>query len=320
MKREGVAGSIVNIGSMTGYGGQVYLFPYAISKGALHILTKNAYSLMWDRIRVNLVNLGWMDTPNEHIVQREVHGGGEDWLEKAEAEQPFGRLIARTRRRDHLLPPVRRVRDDDRRLHRLRPVRQGRRRHPEARPRGGLASSADPDRRAGLRPDRALHAELIAKRVPGLALGRVFDVRREPPTRSPTRWAPRSPKAWRSSSRLTTSTPSPSARRPTPTSICSSRARPPEAHLLREALSLDLAEVDRDWRPWMRPACCCRSASTAATTPATARSASGGRRHRPAPPGAHHEPRPGASAHRLHRGVGRDLLRHDHPRLRHGPP
>ena len=30
-----VAGSIVNIGSMTGYGGQVYLFPYAISKGAL---------------------------------------------------------------------------------------------------------------------------------------------------------------------------------------------------------------------------------------------------------------------------------------------
>jgi NAD(P)-dependent dehydrogenase (short-subunit alcohol dehydrogenase family) len=94
MKREGVAGSIVNIGSMTGYGGQVYLFPYAITKGALHTLTKNAaYSLMWDHIRVNLVNLGWMDTPNEHIVQREVHGGGQDWLEKAEAEQPFGRLI-----------------------------------------------------------------------------------------------------------------------------------------------------------------------------------------------------------------------------------
>jgi NAD(P)-dependent dehydrogenase (short-subunit alcohol dehydrogenase family) len=79
---------------MSGYGGQVYLFPYAISKGALHTLTKNAaYSLMWDRIRVNLLNLGWMDTPNEHIVQREVHGGGADWLDKAEAEQPFGRLI-----------------------------------------------------------------------------------------------------------------------------------------------------------------------------------------------------------------------------------
>ena len=94
MKREGVAGSVVNIGSVTGYGGQVHLTPYAISKGALHTLTRNAaYSLMWDHVRVNLVNLGWMDTPNEHIVQREVHGLGEDWLEQAEAAQPFGRLI-----------------------------------------------------------------------------------------------------------------------------------------------------------------------------------------------------------------------------------
>jgi NAD(P)-dependent dehydrogenase (short-subunit alcohol dehydrogenase family) len=94
MKREGVAGSIVNIGSMSGYGGQVYLTPYAISKGALHTLTRNlAYSLMWDHIRVNLVNLGWMDTPAEHIVQRDVHHGGDDWLERAEAEQPSGRLI-----------------------------------------------------------------------------------------------------------------------------------------------------------------------------------------------------------------------------------
>ena len=91
---RGRTGSIVNIGSVTGYGGQVHLFPYAISKGALHTLTRNAaYSLMWDHIRVNLVNLGWMDTPNEDIVQREVHGGGDDWLAKAEAAQPFGRLI-----------------------------------------------------------------------------------------------------------------------------------------------------------------------------------------------------------------------------------
>ena len=94
MKREGVGGSIVNIGSVSGYGGQVYLTPYAISKGALHTLTRNlAYSLMRDHIRVNLVNLGWMDTPAEHVVQRDVHGLGEDWLVRAEAEQPFGRLI-----------------------------------------------------------------------------------------------------------------------------------------------------------------------------------------------------------------------------------
>jgi NAD(P)-dependent dehydrogenase (short-subunit alcohol dehydrogenase family) len=94
MAREGTGGSIVNIGSVSGYGGQVYLTPYAISKGALHTLTRNlAYSLMRDQIRVNLLNLGWMDTPAEHIVQRDVHGEGEDWLVRAEAEQPFGRLI-----------------------------------------------------------------------------------------------------------------------------------------------------------------------------------------------------------------------------------
>lgn len=94
MKRERVAGSIVNIGSVTGYGGQVYLLPYATSKGALHTLTRNAaYSLLWDRIRVNLVNLGWMDTPAEDVVQRETHGLAEDWLTGAEALQPFGRLI-----------------------------------------------------------------------------------------------------------------------------------------------------------------------------------------------------------------------------------
>ena len=84
MRREGVGGSIVNIGSVSGYGGQ----------GALHTLTRNlAYSLMRDHTRVNLLNLGWMDTPAEHIVQRDVHGRGEDWLVQAEAEQPFGRLI-----------------------------------------------------------------------------------------------------------------------------------------------------------------------------------------------------------------------------------
>ena len=64
MKREGVAGSIVNIGSISGYGGDVFLLPYAVSKGALHTLTRNAaFSLMRDRIRVNLVNPGWMITP-----------------------------------------------------------------------------------------------------------------------------------------------------------------------------------------------------------------------------------------------------------------
>jgi NAD(P)-dependent dehydrogenase (short-subunit alcohol dehydrogenase family) len=94
MVREGVPGSIVNIGSMTGHGGQPILLPYAISKGALHTLTKNlAFSLMRNRIRVNLLNLGWMDTPAEHDIQKRYHNASDDWLVKAEQIQPMGRLI-----------------------------------------------------------------------------------------------------------------------------------------------------------------------------------------------------------------------------------
>ena len=94
MKREGVAGSIVNIGSVTGYGGDVNLTHYAISKGALHTLTRNcAFSLMRDRVRVNLLNPGWMDTPTEDATQRKWHNAQDGWLEKAERDQPMGRLI-----------------------------------------------------------------------------------------------------------------------------------------------------------------------------------------------------------------------------------
>jgi NAD(P)-dependent dehydrogenase (short-subunit alcohol dehydrogenase family) len=94
MKREGVAGSIVNVGSVAGYGGEVFLLPYAASKGALHALTRNAaFALMRDGIRVNLINPGWMDTPAEDAIQRRYHGAGDDWLARAEAEQPLGRLL-----------------------------------------------------------------------------------------------------------------------------------------------------------------------------------------------------------------------------------
>ena len=94
MKREGVPGSVVNIGSVTGWGGDVSLTHYAISKGALHTLTCNcAFSLMRDRIRVNLLNPGWMDTPTEDKTQRQWHGATDGWLEAAEKQQPLGRLI-----------------------------------------------------------------------------------------------------------------------------------------------------------------------------------------------------------------------------------
>ncbi|HEY5860440.1 MAG TPA: SDR family oxidoreductase, partial [Actinomycetota bacterium] len=70
------------------------ILPYCVSKGALAVMTKNAaYSLMRHHIRVNQVNPGWMDTEAEDAVQRRFHGATDGWLEAAEAEQPFGRLI-----------------------------------------------------------------------------------------------------------------------------------------------------------------------------------------------------------------------------------
>ena len=94
MRREDVAGTIVNVGSMASYGSVPYLTPYAASKGALMTLSRNvAYAVMWDRIRVNHVNPGWMDTPGEDVIQRRFHSGGKDWLAEAEARKPFGRLI-----------------------------------------------------------------------------------------------------------------------------------------------------------------------------------------------------------------------------------
>ena len=93
MKREQIAGSIVNILSVAAYCGLPFICAYSSTKGALSTFTKNvANGLREDRIRVNGINLGWTDTPAEHDVQHKM-GRPADWLEIAEAESPFGRLI-----------------------------------------------------------------------------------------------------------------------------------------------------------------------------------------------------------------------------------
>lgn len=94
MIREGVDGSIVNVGSTSGHGGQPRLGAYSISKGALTVMTRSlAYALMNHRIRVNQVNPGWMDTESEHRTQVNEEGAPENWLELAEAARPYGRLV-----------------------------------------------------------------------------------------------------------------------------------------------------------------------------------------------------------------------------------
>ena len=104
MEREHIEGSIVNISSNASYGSMPMLAPYAISKGALNIATKNAaYALMRSRIRVNALAIGWMNTPAEDAVQKQYHSSEKEsespsspsssWKAKAEQSLPFGRLL-----------------------------------------------------------------------------------------------------------------------------------------------------------------------------------------------------------------------------------
>ncbi|MGO4573759.1 SDR family oxidoreductase [Microvirga sp. 2TAF3] len=94
MRREKIQGRIVNILSMSAHGGQPFISAYCGSKGALATLTKNAaFSLMPWRIRVNGLNIGWMNTPGEDRIMKTYHGAQDGWLDNAVKDQPFGRLL-----------------------------------------------------------------------------------------------------------------------------------------------------------------------------------------------------------------------------------
>lgn len=91
MIRDGIPGAIVNVGSISALAGQPFINPYCASKGALTTLTANtAFSVMGNRIRVNQLNVGWMASDNERVVQGQ---GDPDWEAKAAAKLPFGRLV-----------------------------------------------------------------------------------------------------------------------------------------------------------------------------------------------------------------------------------
>ncbi len=91
---HGHAGAAVNILSIVVHCGLPFLAPYAASKAALLNVTKNAANtLARHRIRVNGINVGWMDTPGEDATQKKWHGRKEGWLAEAEANMPFGKLV-----------------------------------------------------------------------------------------------------------------------------------------------------------------------------------------------------------------------------------
>jgi NAD(P)-dependent dehydrogenase (short-subunit alcohol dehydrogenase family) len=94
MLGRGAPGSLVNILSMNAYCGGPDLAIYAATKGALATLTRNAaHAHLRDRVRVNGINLGWVDTPAERRMQAETLGLGEGWLAAASAQMPLGRLL-----------------------------------------------------------------------------------------------------------------------------------------------------------------------------------------------------------------------------------
>ena len=94
MRETKTPGSIVNIGSIAAYAGMPFLSAYCTSKGALNSLTRNtAHALMRDHIRVNCLNIGWMNSDEEDLVQRKYHGAEDGWQEAAGANLPFGRLV-----------------------------------------------------------------------------------------------------------------------------------------------------------------------------------------------------------------------------------
>ena len=94
LRERGAPGSIVNIHSVHAHGGSPELGVYASTKAALAGLTRNAaHAHRFDRIRVNGVNVGWVDTPGERRMQAVTLGKGDGWLEEAAAHQPFGRLL-----------------------------------------------------------------------------------------------------------------------------------------------------------------------------------------------------------------------------------
>lgn len=95
MVRKTTPGSIVNIQSMNAHCGAPDLAIYAATKGALQTMTKNAANThLADRIRVNGINLGWVDTDTERHLHDVDLGKGVGWLASEGAKLPLGRHVS----------------------------------------------------------------------------------------------------------------------------------------------------------------------------------------------------------------------------------
>jgi NAD(P)-dependent dehydrogenase (short-subunit alcohol dehydrogenase family) len=93
LRQRAAPGGIVNVISIAERGGQPFLAPYVAAKSGLAGATRNAaHAHRWDRIRINGINIGWTATEAEGVIQRTTHGAGGDWLERADASVPMGKI------------------------------------------------------------------------------------------------------------------------------------------------------------------------------------------------------------------------------------
>jgi NAD(P)-dependent dehydrogenase (short-subunit alcohol dehydrogenase family) len=93
MDARNIEGRIVNIGTASSQAGQPFLAPYSVSKGALATLTRHAgFALMRNRIHVNQLDIGWMNSDHERaLVLSET--GDPTFIDRAAAGKPFGRIL-----------------------------------------------------------------------------------------------------------------------------------------------------------------------------------------------------------------------------------
>jgi NAD(P)-dependent dehydrogenase (short-subunit alcohol dehydrogenase family) len=93
-KKQG-GGRVINIGSVNGYSGESNQLAYSMAKGALITMTRNlADAHGRDGLRVNLFNVGWTLTPNEHALKIK-EGLPEDWPSRlSKRSAPAGRILS----------------------------------------------------------------------------------------------------------------------------------------------------------------------------------------------------------------------------------
>ena len=90
----GHSATALNILSIVVHGGTPVLAPYGASKASLLYTSKNAANtLAKHHIRVNGINVGWMDTPGEDDRQKASHGRPDGWQDAAIAKTSFGALV-----------------------------------------------------------------------------------------------------------------------------------------------------------------------------------------------------------------------------------